>query len=308
MRLWVLVALAGGCRVPASAAPADDTAARAPVHDASVDPRSADPSPPDPPSVDTPSVDTPSVDAPSVDTPSVDRPSADAPSTNAPSADPPSAFHRGSWASWIDADGDCQDTRAEVLVATSEIPVTFADRRSCTVATGRWRCPYTDRTITDPRTLDIDHLVPLAHAHDAGASHWNVDRFRSYANALGDPDHLVAVDRSANRSKGARTVTEWLPEEPGFRCQYVAAWRRIKKTWRLTEADDERTAIDDMLRICAKGDVPERPGKTKTKTTPAVDPPPSGGACCRVCKSGKPCGDACIAADRVCRKPPGCAC
>jgi len=30
--------------------------------------------------------------------------------------------------------------------------------------------------------------------------------------------------------------------------------------------------------------------------------------CCRVCSSGKPCGDSCIASTSTCNKPPGCAC
>jgi hypothetical protein len=30
--------------------------------------------------------------------------------------------------------------------------------------------------------------------------------------------------------------------------------------------------------------------------------------CCRVCSAGKPCGNTCIAANRTCRQPPGCAC
>lgn len=32
------------------------------------------------------------------------------------------------------------------------------------------------------------------------------------------------------------------------------------------------------------------------------------GACCKICHKGKACGDSCIARDRVCRQPPGCAC
>lgn len=31
-------------------------------------------------------------------------------------------------------------------------------------------------------------------------------------------------------------------------------------------------------------------------------------ACCKVCRKGKACGDSCIARDKVCRQPPGCAC
>jgi hypothetical protein len=31
-------------------------------------------------------------------------------------------------------------------------------------------------------------------------------------------------------------------------------------------------------------------------------------ACCKVCNKGKACGDSCIARDKQCHQPPGCAC
>jgi hypothetical protein len=30
--------------------------------------------------------------------------------------------------------------------------------------------------------------------------------------------------------------------------------------------------------------------------------------CCKVCRKGKACGDSCIARDKYCHRPPGCAC
>jgi hypothetical protein len=30
--------------------------------------------------------------------------------------------------------------------------------------------------------------------------------------------------------------------------------------------------------------------------------------CCKICRKGKACGDSCIARDKKCHKPPGCAC
>ena len=30
--------------------------------------------------------------------------------------------------------------------------------------------------------------------------------------------------------------------------------------------------------------------------------------CCRVCQVGKACGDGCIAQEKLCEQPPGCAC
>lgn len=32
------------------------------------------------------------------------------------------------------------------------------------------------------------------------------------------------------------------------------------------------------------------------------------GSCCRVCTTGKPCGDSCISRSFTCRQPAGCAC
>lgn len=322
-RIWVLVALAGACRPSQTStapdvAPTDRTSpttafdegvASRPDVDAPQPTETRASATPDRPRAEIPAHDgrteTPDRRA---EIPAHDRRGkADPADRPVPEPGVAGPFVRGAWARWIDVDGDCQDTRAEVLIASSEVPVTFADDRRCTVTAGQWRCPYTDHTITDPQRLDIDHLVPLAHVHEAGGATWDEARWRAYANATGDPDHLVAVDRSANRSKGARTVVQWLPEEQGFRCQYVGAWRRIKQSWRLVESDDERVAIDDALQRCEAGDVPPRPGKTTTTPRVPGDTPPAS-ACCRVCKSGKPCGDACIASDKTCRKPPGCAC
>lgn len=32
------------------------------------------------------------------------------------------------------------------------------------------------------------------------------------------------------------------------------------------------------------------------------------GACCKICRAGKACGNSCISVDKVCHQPPGCAC
>jgi hypothetical protein len=111
-------------------------------------------------------------------------------------------YNRNDYGGWIDANGDCQRTRAEVLIEESTKPVTFRSSRRCKVVSGFWSDPFSGRTFTDPSMLDIDHVVPLKEAHQSGAWKWIREKKRRYANDIADKNHLMAVYRSENRSKG----------------------------------------------------------------------------------------------------------
>ena len=52
-------------------------------------------------------------------------------------------YNRKEWRHWVDIDRDCQNTRAEVLIRDSIIPVTFHTERGCRVKSGEWFDPYT---------------------------------------------------------------------------------------------------------------------------------------------------------------------
>ena len=162
-------------------------------------------------------------------------------------------YDRNDWKQWTDADRDCQDARNEVLIAESRTKVAYRTDRKCRVAAGEWLAPYTNTIVTDPGRLDVDHMVPLGNAHDSGAWQWSANRRERYANYLDDPQHLIAVTASANRSKGARGPDQWKPEDQTYWCQYAVDWIAIKSTWDLTvtEAGTWLASMVQMLYSCA---------------------------------------------------------
>jgi hypothetical protein len=160
------------------------------------------------------------------------------------------AYSRDQWDHWIDTDGDCQDTRAEVLIIESRQPVTFTTSSNCTVASGDWFDPYTGQSWTLASDVDVDHFVPLANAHVSGGHAWDAGRKRAYANDMVDPDHLIAVEDNVNQSKGASAPDQWKPPRVAYWCTYAIDWAEVKKRWDLTVTQPEYDALEDMLATC----------------------------------------------------------
>jgi hypothetical protein len=157
-------------------------------------------------------------------------------------------YNRNQWKHWIDKDGDCHNTRAEVLLDEAVGPVTL---EGCRVMFGEWIGLYTGMPVTEASVLDVDHMVPLANAHRSGGWAWNASRKEAYANDLRDSEHLIAVTASENRSKGAKGPEYWRPPNVNYWCDYATNWARIKDIWDLSVTPAELVAVRDMLGDCS---------------------------------------------------------
>jgi hypothetical protein len=161
-------------------------------------------------------------------------------------------YEREDWPHWLDRDGDCMDTRDEVL-ATESLELVRVASDGCNVASGLWRDAYTGETFRDPARLDVDHFVPLAEAHRSGGHAWSRERRAAFANDLEDSRSLIAVSASVNRSKSDQGPEEWLPPQRGYRCRYAADWVAVKVRWSLSMDERERVTVGNLLQACAGG-------------------------------------------------------
>ena len=197
-------------------------------------------------------------------------------------------YDRDDWNHWIDENGDCQNTRHEVLIEESFETVTYTSDTYCSVSTGKWFGNYTGLYYYQASELDIDHLIPLKNAHLSGGYSWSSAKKEEFANYRLDPDNLIAVNLSANRSKGAKGPDEWKPPNTEYWCEYAYDWIRIKHYWNLTATQAEWDALVLMIQTCPEGfayadaqqePVVELPTTTtsSTTTTVAVSPPQNPG-------------------------------
>jgi hypothetical protein len=155
-------------------------------------------------------------------------------------------YKRSLFPHWDMQENGCT-TREVVLIAESETPAVVA--RSCAVRSGLWVSPYDGKVLTDPRGLDVDHVVALKEAWDSGAHAWTAARRRAFANDVSHPDSLVAVSAASNRSKSDKDPAQWLPQRSD-QCRYALTWVGVKLRWGLSADVKEVAALRTLAARC----------------------------------------------------------
>lgn len=150
------------------------------------------------------------------------------------------------WETIPDA-SDC-DAREATLARDGENVSSNPD--TCRADEGEWVDPYTGEEFTDSTEIDIDHVVPLAAAHRAGAADWTEDQRTAFANA---PVSLVATGAASNREKGDKGPEAWPDAEESW-CVYSMRWIEVKDEFDLNlTSNDEYEALEEMLDTCSEG-------------------------------------------------------
>ena len=163
-------------------------------------------------------------------------------------------YNRSLFKHWINVLNDGCDTRKEVLIM--EAVTDPIKTGNCTLVGGSWVDPYSGREITNPRQLDIDHLVPLAEVWRSGGYSWTPQEREFYANDVFDYRTLVAVSASLNRQKSDFDIANWRP--PGgymAGCEYVKEWIAVKLRFSLSVDPAENTYLQSQIKSCKITDI-----------------------------------------------------
>ena len=150
---------------------------------------------------------------------------------------------------WPDSDGDCQSDRHEILIEESLIEVVL-DEEGCRVESGLWVDAFDGTEYTDAKLVTIDHMVPLAAAHRAGAWQWDDASKQAFASDIAFGGTHIAVGAEVNQAKGDQGPEAWRPELESSWCAYAVDWISVKARWELAITEAEAEALGEMLDGC----------------------------------------------------------
>ena len=170
-------------------------------------------------------------------------------------------YNRDEWNHWITAGSNsCWNVREAVLFAEAEKGSAVlqdkagntvdSESKACSITGGKWTDPYTGQVFTDPKKLDIDHMIPLSYAAQHGGQAWDTKKKEKYANDLSYSNHLIAASAAANRAKSDQGPASWKPANTAYHCEYAVNWITVSKNYNLSVSPADSAALKKMLATC----------------------------------------------------------
>ncbi len=155
-------------------------------------------------------------------------------------------YNEDDWPYWEDLDNDCQDARAEILIQSSQTPVSFTNPRNCQVREGLWVDPHTGEQFTRAADLQIDHIISTIYADAANGYQWTDQARLLFAN---EPQNLIPVSRASYRKKRQRGINAFQPEGD-YLCTYASTWRTVSELYDLELYLRDKNRMNRILDEC----------------------------------------------------------
>ncbi|NMM86106.1 deoxyribonuclease [Rhodococcus sp. SRB_17] len=159
-----------------------------------------------------------------------------------------------SWSDDQDAPGghDGCDTRNNVLAQDLSSVIYKPDTHNCVVLSGTMTDPYSGEATSfdrqQARSVQIDHVYPLAAAWDFGAHSWPLPLRKRFANDT--QLNLLAVNGPDNQAKGDSTPSEWLPPNPAYHCFYAGKYLTVAVSYGLPISRADHQTLTDLAANC----------------------------------------------------------
>ena len=167
---------------------------------------------------------------------------------------PRSGYDRDSWPHWRDTNGTGCDSRKDLLIMyaykNNDEGDETIDVTDCVVVDGMWFSWYDATETSNSSSLDVDHIVSLAEAHDSGGANWSRSQKQEFANYLGN---LILTSASTNRSKSDKDLGEWKPPYQAVWCVTAQQTVAVKSMFGLSVDQREHDALEEMLDTCNAG-------------------------------------------------------
>ena len=152
-------------------------------------------------------------------------------------------YDRAEWKHWVKQGNGCT-TRENVLVRQGKNVKTAG----CKVKSGEWVDPYSGETITNPKDIDIDHVIPLEYANNHGGKLWSPKAKETYANDVDTV--LLATSARENRAKGSKGPAKYMPPNKAYSCQYSKQWVNIADKYKLALDKADKDLLLRTLASC----------------------------------------------------------
>ena len=92
--------------------------------------------------------------------------------------------------------------------------------------------PYSGKTFHKTDELEVDHIVPLGLAHKMGGYLWTPQQKKAFAN---DKENLILVSKTCNRSKGSKSISQWIPKNKFYHAEYTKRYNHIIQKYQLDD-------------------------------------------------------------------------